>query len=864
MSTKYLAFLALLTLLLLSYGFARSELTAQSQSPSDARDVQIENPFVDSGLVDPFAPGEVKHLKIKIKAANVQKLIAKAKQALQERYIFTEPDDYVPATVAVGKEKARVRLRIKGDFSDHVKGPKWSFRIKVRGNNTLLRMKVFSIQHPKHRNYLDEWIYHRLLDQEDVINLRYEFVKVTINDNYLGLYALEEHFEKRLIEDNRRREGPTLKFDESPLWKGFWKKRKGEIEAVDDTGVFLTTEILPFNRTNIKENAQQYAYLQKAAGLLDSFRKGKLSTSQVFDVEKLARNYAVSQLLGATHGNRWHNVRYYYNPVTAHLEPVGFDAVPGRRFKEKRGAFKGNKFFDFYNKLVFSDVAFFAEYVETLKRIADKAYLTHLLEEIDLEYLRNREVLRKEFSSYEHGQEYIWWNRKFLLSALESFEDFKVYFKGKKGRQLEVYYLNDARAPVQILSLGNDEVEIEPANAQIVFPYQRVKQRRLYAAPFDVSDVGPLGRGLHVSFTIPGSGIVRTKPVLFEELPALPRRSLARSMRRSEMEAASLPYEPDLLRQPPNPEKFPFLTVDDESHSIVFEKGIWPIRNSMVLPKGYRVMVPPGTQLDLYDSATIVSYSPMEFRGTSDAPIVLQAPEHTGGGLAIIRAEGESTFSHVIFRKLQSPNHAGWNPPGAITIYESPVAFSSCQFLTTRSEDWLNVIRSEFSVTASRFEDSRSDALDADFSDGSIHDSAFERCGNDCIDVSGTKLDLKNIAISGAGDKGISAGERSEINMLNTRILSEGIGMASKDLSVIRAKHLRIRSSKIGLSAYQKKPEFGSARMEIADLAFDGVDLRFLIEKDSSVSVDGENMVGSGRKKTDFVLKRIKNGQTIN
>ena len=93
----------------------------------------------------------------------------------------------------------------------HVKGPKWSFRIKVRGDAALEGMKVFSIHHPKHRGYLREWTYHRMLAQEGVVSLRYDFVKVVINGNPVGIYALEEHFDKRLVEHNRRREGPILR-----------------------------------------------------------------------------------------------------------------------------------------------------------------------------------------------------------------------------------------------------------------------------------------------------------------------------------------------------------------------------------------------------------------------------------------------------------------------------------------------------------------------------------------------------------------------------------------------------------------------------------------------------------------------------
>jgi len=47
-----------------------------------------------------------------------------------------------------------------------------------------------------------------------------------------------------------------------------------------------------------------------ASSLLENFRSGKLSTSKVFDVEKLATFIAVTDLFSANHANSWNNKRF--------------------------------------------------------------------------------------------------------------------------------------------------------------------------------------------------------------------------------------------------------------------------------------------------------------------------------------------------------------------------------------------------------------------------------------------------------------------------------------------------------------------------------------------------------------------------
>ena len=67
-------------------------------------------------------------------------------------------------------------------------------------------MKKFAIQHPKTREYLNEWYLHRLFDYVDITYLRYKFINVTINGSNSGIYVLEENMHKNLVENNQMNE----------------------------------------------------------------------------------------------------------------------------------------------------------------------------------------------------------------------------------------------------------------------------------------------------------------------------------------------------------------------------------------------------------------------------------------------------------------------------------------------------------------------------------------------------------------------------------------------------------------------------------------------------------------------------------
>ena len=68
--------------------------------------------------------------------------------------------------------------------------------------------------------------------------------------------------------------------------------------------------------------------LDYAVGLLRAFVRGELLADAVFDVELMARFMAAAEVWRAPHALQWINVRFYYNPLTARLEPIGYDAKP--------------------------------------------------------------------------------------------------------------------------------------------------------------------------------------------------------------------------------------------------------------------------------------------------------------------------------------------------------------------------------------------------------------------------------------------------------------------------------------------------------------------------------------------------------
>ena len=158
-------------------------------------------------------------LFIDLKFKYYRQMLEKRDEALKVGILQTTDADFVPATITLNNDPAMTaEIRLKGDWTDHLEGDKWSFRIHLKNDGQVLGFRQFSIQTPETRNYLQEWAFHQNLIEENILTTRYHFINVLLNGKLLGIYGIEENFAGELIESQGRRQGVIIRFDEENLW----------------------------------------------------------------------------------------------------------------------------------------------------------------------------------------------------------------------------------------------------------------------------------------------------------------------------------------------------------------------------------------------------------------------------------------------------------------------------------------------------------------------------------------------------------------------------------------------------------------------------------------------------------------------
>ena len=318
------------------------------------------------------------NLQLIISKKALSKINENRKIAIANGVLSDDLKDYFKAKCIYRKDTFNVKLKIKGDFSDHWGGEKVSFRIKIKDNKLLNGMSSFSIQDPKTRNLIYEWIYQRFFNIEDAIHLNYYFINVSINDENKGIYALEEFFTYELLKRNKKIKAPIIKISEDNLfYENNCTHCKNFNEVVDE--LYLKNDIECYNSKNIMKDSTQKSYFIKAKTLLSKFRSGDLKTSQVFDIKILSRIYAISDLLGGHHGLSWNNCRFYYNPKTNLLEMIPFDSNSGKfdpsNTYTSLDHFYGSEGTYLFNRQIFDDSTFVSSYLSDLNMVSQTDFL---------------------------------------------------------------------------------------------------------------------------------------------------------------------------------------------------------------------------------------------------------------------------------------------------------------------------------------------------------------------------------------------------------------------------------------------------------------------------------------------------------
>ncbi len=759
--------------------------------------------------IESFVPAD---FQITIDKKGLDRLVMNRKKSIAQGLVFHD-DQKVKAKIWDDGRYKKASIRYKGDWLDHM-GTNPSYRVDMNTQESWRGMQSFSVQEPYTRSYLWEWVFFQFLDYADVIRPRYDFIYFKQNNKDKIVFSYEEHFTKNLVENKSRREGPIVKMTEDRMWettKRTIKGWRGSLPAAEERDkAYWTSELRAFKESKLVKNPKLKSDFEVAQNLLLQFKYNLKSTDEIFDIDRMAKYMALVDLCLAHHAMTWHNQRFYYNPVTALLEPIGFDGYSSEEPQNYSSHIYAERLYtserghqEAIDDLFYDD-NFVRKYFYYLNQYSDEDFINSFMESIEEPLVERENFIQNRFSSYKYNRDII--KKKAIRTqiALPAYVNSLLAYKYKSEEGIDyLKVMNQHNFPLEIMSGQSSS-----SDSQIIYP-----QVRDAVPEYDIWKV--ISGAEELQYKVAGLDSVYTTKILEWTTPDpwSPRQELL----------ANIDQFADIL------------VVDGDN--VRLNSGVHKITKPLIIPKGKLLTVSAGTKLIFSEGGFLLSYSPVRFLGDPEDPITVESTDNNSGSITVMQAEGKSRLRNVIFRNQNTLSYKKWGLTGAVNFYESDVDIERTAFTDNLCEDALNIIRSEFTMKESKFSNTFADAFDSDFCTGIVKSTQFLDVGNDGIDASGSVLTIDGCRILTAGDKGISAGEQSTLKIVWTNINDALIGIASKDKSQVVADHIDLSDCALGFAAFQKKPEYGPASIEVKNYKTKNVKQLHNIQEHSTIDI---------------------------
>ncbi|MCG8591391.1 MAG: hypothetical protein MJE66_19015 [Proteobacteria bacterium] len=788
-------------------------------------------PNESEGAASEAAASSMLRLELRLEGAE----LARLERQRGERPLDPEalqgdsPDsEFAKGTLHWGESSARVRVRASGPRA----GGRADRRFEIRAREPVLGLRRFDLLAPAPRHPQAEDLVLAHLRREGVLAPRSFFVRLSLNGESLGPMRLEEGFSRRLLEGQGRPDGVIVRLEaESDA-----ADRLG-VSATENRADFYAADLIPYQPRRVRDSARLSDELGAARQLFAALVQGRLPAHRVLDVEATARFLAIAELWRSVDALRWHNLRFTLNPITRRLEPIGFGMVVPE-VSLATGLMTRR---EPWSARLLEDPVLRSAFVGELSRIAAdlvsgpaRRWLREL-EEPALAALSGAAhpfdlppvLARAQELGPMAARDFAKVDPQARPDASVARAAVHAYLhSGQSGFDVEV--VNGLPVPIRWVgvtppSAGSttpglaDELPLEIPAAAYLGPRA---SSRLGIAP----EAAALGHRLRALVKLDGHDpvAVRVVPVANGPLPeAVPHTGLAAALA-----------------------QHPFLTRGGE-RELVIAPGAWDVVGDLALPDGFGLRLEAGTTLRFESGGMLLATGPLVFRGDANAPIRLVpqagARPRAWQGIAVLHSAEPHEWRYVEVQGASGPDRRGWKLDGGVTFRRSSVRIAHSRIEGASAEVALNFLRSEFQLEHVEVLDAAQDAVEVDSSEGRVSGGKIAGATGDGLDLNGSDVQVEGLRLEEIQDKALSVGERSRLRARDVSIRWAGTGVASKDGSIARLDGGRMRDVKhAALMAYVKKPEFGSAALEVEGMAFERVGRTAVAQVGSRVSLDGK------------------------
>ena len=685
------------------------------------------------------------------------------------------PNDKIltyPANIKFNGENYKVKIRTKGVRNIHWKSKKTtSYKIDLIGEKRLWGLEEFAFQKPITRNYTYEYLFHKLLGYVGLTKIKYFFINLYINDQNLGVYAVEESFSKELIERQKLRNGPIFGISEE--YGEVYPNVKYELYS---------------EKYWVEEHPKMISNLYS---ILNNIKNGDTHINDHFELDKWAKYLAIIDLTGSYHGSLAKSVKKYYNPITALFEPIGYDLHKGAGkfdnfilldfLQENRSQciylcvhkdWYLKFFLDKNGKLNFN---FINLYINYLIKFADKKFIKEFINENKAQLKNFNRAIYKDNSKVDKinrvGLGYFIYDDKYLYKRSNLIK--------QRINSIDLNSVTISKTK-DVLKYEDYEASRFPLKAETLNCKSIAEKENLYLA-------GKMEILLNTSC---------------KKIKVFDHKGNYKIFDLKENIVLKSDKIPNFRNNFKNIKNYKLLSKISENNFAIDKDLI--INENTLLTKETRLII-KNRNIDIRNNAIFLVEGEIEFENNKNNTSSIFSSDGSG---AVIFSQNKFRFKNLIFKNLSSPKLDDLILYGGINFINSEVYLDNITISNSNDEDAMNIINSKSFLSNIKFENIFADALDIDFGKSNFNNIKCFNVNNDCLDISGAQVVGGELYVYDTKDKGISIGEGSRVNIDNITTINNRVALAVKDGSIADVNNISFKNNLYDIALFNKKKEF--------------------------------------------------------
>ena len=805
------------------------------------------------GAINFFIRGcEYEKIKINISFSNYNKIKKDRLKALKTGTLLSPKK--VPATIIYQNKKFKAKIRLKGDLANHwAVNKQWSLKIELRNGKSINGMKEFSITKLKERAFPENLIIGNQFSRMGLISPNFKIYKTNINGINWGLMIAEEQFSNVFLENRKLKDSLIFKLTNDVNFKILQLKGLN----IDKKNLLLKKqgkiEVDIYNKKKIdkKKYLKNHETLIKSINVIlnSEYSDSEKSTmlKNYFNVEKFAKLLANAMFYNSFHSLWFTNLRFYLNPYNLKIEPIPTDNIYVKPHKTLNEYTKKLESINTLFRIFWDDKNFISAYKKSLNQIL---YNIEKMKIDSVELCSKFEDYCRKTIDFKDLEEHI---LKLLIKGEHIFPRLDLKNVNKKNkinssttsitsdelRILKIFntyvYARLFDDQLKVYNLTSNDIKLK--NINLYYDHKNInncktfKKKNCTIKTYDLNF--KLDKTLQDLFyrEIKLNLNNNEKNISWATINgAIKNKNFSYSFKEEKKE-----FDTDFfINKKIYNEKY----LSNLINKTFIIDGNLLIDKPIIVPKNYNLTIKSGSELIFENKSYIYLNHGNLILDGSDNQIVLRTNGESWGGIYVNNAPGISKINNTKIISAKNFEHEGIFLTGGVNFYQSDIEISNTIITDNKSEDALNIIKSNFKIENTLIKNSLSDGVDSDFSNGLIKNTIFKNIGGDAIDTSGSTVNIIDTTIHRAKDKALSAGENSKINIENLKIDSSTYGLVSKDLSKISGKKIYItNSTKFDVMAFEKKKHFGPGFININEVIIKN---KILSQTGSKITINNE------------------------